>query len=65
MESCSRKSTAQRQGEHVLEVLHTKHPDTCPPSAACLNTYTEKPPEMVAVNITDNVVLAVAGRLLG
>ena len=52
-------------GERVLEVLHTKHPDARPPSAACLDAYPGKPPEMVPVNITDNVVSAVAGRLLG
>ena len=50
-------------GERVLEVLRTKHPDAPSPSAACLNTYADKPPEMVPVDITDDVVWAVAGRL--
>ena len=35
------------------------------PSAACLDDYPGKPPEMVPVDITDDVVLAVAGRLSG
>ena len=48
-----------------MEVLRTKHSDARPPSVACLNTYTEKPPEMVPVDITDDVVSAVAGRLSG
>ena len=54
-----------KTGEHVLEVLCTKYPDALPPSAACMNNYTDKPPEMVPVNITDDVVSAVAGHLLG
>ena len=48
-----------------MEVLRTKHPDARPPSVACLDAYPGKPPEIVPVDITDNVVLAVAGRLLG
>ena len=49
----------------MLEVLHAKHPDARPPSAACLDAYPGKLPEMVPVDITDNVVSAVAGHLLG
>ena len=59
------KEHCTKTGERVLEVLRTKHPDACPPSAACLNTYMDKPPEMVPVNITENVVSVVAGRLSG
>ena len=47
-----------------MEVLRTKHPDTRPPSAESLDAYPENPPEMVPVDITDNVVMAVAGRIL-
>ena len=54
-----------KTGERVLEVLHAKHPDARPPSAACLDAYPGKPPEMVPVGITDYVVSAVAGHLLG
>ena len=52
-------------GDLVLEVLHAKHPDARSPSDACLDAYPGTPPEMVPVNITDNVVLAVAGCLSG
>ena len=48
-----------------MEVLHTKHPDARPPSTAFLDAYPNNPPEMFPVNITDNLVLAVTGRLLG
>ena len=54
-----------KTGDRVLEVFHGKQPDARPPSAACLDAYPGKPPEMVPVEITDNVVLAVAGRLSG
>ena len=42
-----------------------KHPDARAPSVACLDAYPGKPPEMVSVDITDDVVSAVAGRLSG
>ena len=45
-----------KTGERVLEVLHTKHPDARPPSTACLDAYLGKLPEMVPVDITDDVV---------
>ena len=48
-----------------MEVLHTKHPKARPLSAACLDAYPNNPPEMVPVDITDDVVSAVAGHLLG
>ena len=54
-----------KTGECVLEVLRAKNPNARPSSAACLNTYPDKPPEMVFVDITDNVVLAVTGHLSG
>ena len=47
-----------------MEVNRTKHPDARPPLAACLDNYADNLPEMVPVDITDNVVLAVVGRLL-
>ena len=49
----------------MLEVLRTKQPDARPPSAACMDTYLDKPLELVSVYITDDVLLAVAGRLSG
>ena len=48
-----------------MEVLHAKHPDARPLSEACLDAYPGKPPEMVPVDITDDVVSAVAGQLSG
>ena len=48
-----------------MDVLCTKHPDTRPPSVASLDVYSKNPPEMVPVDITDNVMSEVAGRLLG
>ena len=52
-----------KTGDRVLEVLHAKHPEARPLSAACLDAYPGPPPEMVPVDITDNMVSAVAGRL--
>ena len=54
-----------KTGDRVMEVLHTKHPKARPLSAACMDVYPNNPPEMVPVDITDDVVLAVTGRLSG
>ena len=54
-----------KKGEQVMEVMRTKHPDARPPPAASLDAYPNNPPEMVPVNITENGVAAVAGRLSG
>ena len=54
-----------KQIELVLEVPRAKPPDARPPSAACLDAYPGKPPEMVPVDITDDVVSAVTGCLSG
>ena len=54
-----------KTGDRVVEVLHAKHPDARPPSAASLDAYPGPPPEMVPVDITDDVVSAVTGRLSG
>ena len=54
-----------KMGERVMEMLCTKHPDARPPYAASLDAYLNNPPEMVPVDITDNMVAAVSGRLLG
>ena len=47
-------------GEGVMEVLHIKHPDACPPTAASLDTYPERRPEIVPVDITNDTVVEVA-----
>ena len=59
------EDNCMKTGERVMEVLRTKHPNARPPLAACLDAYPRNPPEMVPVDIADNVVLAVAGRLTG
>ena len=52
-----------KTGERVMEVLHTKHPEYCPPTAASLDSYPDRPLEIVPVDITNDTVMAVAGRL--
>ena len=54
-----------KTGEYVMEVLHTKHLDARPPSAAILDAYPNNPPYMVPVDIIDDAVEAVAGHLSG
>ena len=48
-----------------MEVLPTKHPKAQTPRAASLDCYTGRPPELTPVDINDDTVTAVAGRLLG
>ena len=52
-------------GERVMEVLCTNPPEACPPTAASLDSYPDRPPEIVSVDITDDMVTAVVGRLSG
>ena len=52
-------------GEREMELVHTKHPDARPPSAAILDTYLDCPPELVPINIIDYMVTEVLGRLSG
>ena len=44
-----------------MEVLHTKHPEAHPPTAAILDSYPDLPLELVPVDITNNTVTAVVG----
>ena len=55
----------EKMGDWVLEVLRTKHPEARTPTAACLESYTGRPPELTPVDITYDTVTAVGGRLLG
>ena len=48
-----------------MEVLHTKHPDACLPTAAILDTYPDRPPELVPVDINDDTVTEMTGRISG
>ena len=54
-----------KTGERVMELLHTKHPESQTPTAASLESYPNRLPELSPVDITDDTVTAVAGRLLG
>ena len=49
----------------MVEVLHAKHPEAQPPTAASLTPYTGCPPELTPLDITDDTVMAVVGRLSG
>ena len=46
-----------------MEVLHTKHPEARTPTAAILDFYPGRPPELTPVDITKDTVTAVSGRL--
>ena len=48
-----------------MEVLHTKHSKACTPTADSLDSYPDIPPELVPVEINDETVTEVAGRLSG
>ena len=55
----------KKTGDRVLEVLCAKHPDARTPTAACLRSYTGRPPELIAVDIIDDTMASVAGQLSG
>ena len=55
----------KKRGDRVLEVLRVKHPESPTPTAAFLGSYTGRPPELTPVDIIDDMVTAVAGRLSG
>ena len=54
-----------KTGQPVLEVLRLKHPDARPPTESILEVYWGKPPTLVPVYITNEMVATVARRLLG
>ena len=54
-----------KTGERVMEVLCNKYPEARPPPATSLDSYPDRPPELVPVDITENTVIEVAGRLSG
>ena len=49
--------------ERMMEVLRTKHPGASPPYSASLKSYTDRPPELVPVDITEDTVTEISGRL--
>ena len=46
-----------------MEVLLAKHPEAQAPTAASLDSYPDRPLELLPVDITDDTVTAVAGQL--
>ena len=54
-----------KTGNRVMEVLRTKHPEARTPTAASLDSYLSCPPSLTMVDITEDTVTAVAGRLSG
>ena len=48
-----------------MEVIRTKHPEARTPTAASLDSYPGRPPELTPVDITKDTVTVVAGRLSG
>ena len=54
-----------KMGDQVIEMLRTKHPKARAPTAASLDSYSDRTTELVLVDITDDMVTAVAGRLSG
>ena len=48
-----------------MKVLHAKHPEARTPTAASLESYPEQPPGLTLVDIIDDTVTAVTGRILG
>ena len=53
-----------KTGDRLMEVLCTKHPEAWTPTAASLYLCPGRPPEIPPVDITEDMVTAVAGRLL-
>ena len=50
-----------KTGDQVMEVFCGKHPEAETPTAASLDSYPDRPPELSPVNITDDTDTAVAG----
>ena len=45
-----------KTGDQVMKVLRAKHLETRTPTVASLDSYSERPPEITPVDITDNTV---------
>ena len=48
-----------------MEVLRTKHTEARAPKSPSLDSYLDRPPGLVPVDITDNTLTEVAWKLLG
>ena len=51
--------------DQVMEVIRTKHPEAWTPTAASMDSYLGRPLELTLVDITEDTVTEVAGRLSG
>ena len=54
-----------KTGERVAEVLRSKHLEAWAPTAAILDSYPDRPPELANVDIIDDRATAVAVRFSG
>ena len=54
-----------KTGDRVMEVICTKHPEARTPTAASLDSYMGQPTKITPVDINEDTVIAVAGRLSG
>ena len=54
-----------KTGDWVMEVLLSKHPEAWAPTTASSDSYPDHPPELAPVDIIDDTVTVVAGRLSG
>ena len=54
-----------KTGDRVMDVLRDKQPEARTPTAASLDLYHDRPPDLTLVDITNETVTAVAGRLSG
>ena len=52
-------------GERVMEVLRTKHTEACPLAAASLESYPDRPLDLVPVDTTGDTNPDVVGRISG
>ena len=48
-----------------MEVLRAKHPEARTPTAVSLDSYPDRPPELTPVEIANDTVTTVAGKLSG
>ena len=55
----------KKMGDRVMEVLRTKHPEARTPTAASLDSYLGRPLELTPVDITKDMLTAVAATLSG
>ena len=54
-----------KTGQHILKVLHWKHPEARPLTASSSEAYQVKPPTLVPVDIINETVANVARKFSG